>query len=426
MGSFVCKTRDADGAVVETTVEASSEREALLALEESGLVPIRIKSASAATPAPRRSGAAAQAEQAGSGAVPSRSLARRKLSPKQLLQFSMQLGSALQAGVPVLSALRQIARQAGDRRQGAVLRGIVLALVADIEGGMPLSDAMRRFPRAFPELYVSTIAAGERTGSMDQALFNLTDYIEGEMELRSQIRSALLYPTIVIGALCLAVTVLIVFIVPRFAVFYSGFKTELPLPTRVLVGGSSFVSAHALWIAIALAGVAIVLARVARAAPVRARLDRWQLRIPVIGGLIDTAVTLRVVQMLGVTMQAGLPLLEGLELMATSTSNTKYRKELRAVVQGIAAGETLSASMDAAGCFRSAARQMLASGESTGSLGVSCDVLARHMRKELRYQTKDLTTLIEPLLTLVLAGVVLFVALAAFLPMWDMAQVVGK
>jgi type II secretory pathway component PulF len=410
MVAYVCKARDENGALVEKTVDAASERGAIQTLEQHGLVPITIRSASQETSGP------------GSAAVVRPTQGGARLKPKQLLQLSLRLGSSLQAGVPVLGALRLIGKQSSH----PVLGAIMAQLATDVEGGMPLSDAMRRFPRAFPELYVSTIAAGEKTGGLDQALFNLTDYLEGEIELRAQLRSALMYPTIVVGALCLAVGVLVVFIVPRFAVFYSGFKVELPLPTKILVGGSSFVSDHGLWVLLGLAGLVTGAVRFARTPLGRRWIDRAVLRIPVIGHLIDTAITLRTVQMLGVTVNAGLPLLDGIEVMASATTNTKYKDDLRAVVGGIVAGESMADSMEAAGCFQPSARQMLASGEATGSMGTACEALARHLRKELRYLTKDLTTLIEPALTLCLAVVVLFVALAAFLPMWDMTKVISR
>jgi len=406
MGTYLCKSRDRSGALVERTLAASSEREALMTLEQSGLVPIRIHSVT------KDGGHADQRVDLGD------TLRKERLTTKQLQQLSMQLGSSLQAGVPILTALRTTGLQTSNE----AMRAILAQLTEDIEGGLPLSAAMRRFPRAFPEVYVSTITAGERTGSIDELMFDLNEYLESEMELRSQLRSALLYPLIVGGTLCLAVSILVVFIVPRFAVFYTGMGAELPLPTKLLVTGSNLVSNHVGWLLGGLVALGFAWARFTRTGTGRSAVDRALLRIPVLGRMIESAITLRVVRMLGVTVNAGLPLLEGLELMETTTTNTKIKRDLRAVVGGIRQGESLAASMEAARCFPPPARQMLANGESTGSMGTACEALARQYQRELRTQTKDLTTLIEPLLTLCLAVIVLFVALAAFLPMWNMTK----
>lgn len=406
MGTFLCTTRDRSGALVEKTIAAGSEREALMTLEQSGLVPIRVRSAT------KNEGRASDRIDLGD------TLRKEALKSKQLQQLSLQLGSSLQAGIPILTALRTT----GLSSSSASMRAILAQLTEDIEGGLPLSAAMRRFPRAFPEVYVSTITAGERTGSIDELMFNLNEYLENEMELRNQLRSALMYPLIVGGTLCLAVAILVIFIVPRFAVFYTGMGAKLPLPTQLMVSGSSFVSNNILWLIGGLVTLVFGWLRCARTGKGRSVLDRLLLRIPVLGRMIESAITLRVVQILGVTVNAGLPLLEGLELMEATTTNTKFKRDLRGVVVGIRQGESLASSMEAAGCFPTTARQMLANGEVSGSMGNACKALTRQYQRELRSQTKDLTTLIEPLLTLCLAVIVLFVALAAFLPMWNMTK----
>ena len=414
MAAFSCRTRDASGSVVERMIHAGSQREALSILEESGLFPIKV--------AKVRGQDAATSATATDAARPARWRIGRRVKRRDLMRFTLQLGSSLSAGVPILTVLESVREQTGSE----ALRAVLVQMIIDIGSGEPLSDAMRRHPRAFPVVYCATIAAGEKSGSLEQVLENLAEYLEAEIEMRSDVRSAVLYPAIVICTLFVAITILVVFIVPRFATFYSGFDVELPLVTRILVSGSTALANHSSFVLIGLAALTIGGIRLARIDSVRDVLDRTLLRIPVIGHMVETAITLHVVQMLGLFTQAGVPVLEGLETISTATANSKMRKDLLAVAEGIAGGETLTGSMEAAGCFPPVARQMLASGESSGTLERACFVVARHYKKELHYLTKNLATLIEPALTLVLAVVVLFVALAAFLPMWDMVKVVGK
>jgi MSHA biogenesis protein MshG len=414
MPGFACRTRDGSGKVVERTIEAASRSAALKLLEGDGLFPVKITEVgrpAAATPS-----SAGESTQAVDRRID------RRCKRKELLHFSLQLSSALSAGVPLLGGLGMIRKQTGNPAFRAVLEG----MAADIEGGLSLSGSMKRYPRTFPAVYTRTVAAGEQSGSVDPMLNNLAEYLEAEMEVLSSVRSALLYPAIVVSTLCLAITVLVLFVVPRFTEFYSRFDTELPLPTRILIFGSHLVQEQGVWILCALAAFVVGCVRFVRSRPGKGWLDRVLLRIPVIGGVIETAITLRVVQIFGLSAQAGLPMLESLELIAGATTNTKIAGHIRRVAAGVLSGETLADSMEAADCFPPSARQMLASGETTGSLERSCFAVAKHYKKELHYSTKNLATFIEPLLTLVLAAVVLFVALAVFLPMWNMVKVVQQ
>jgi type II secretory pathway component PulF len=419
MPAFACKTRDGSGAVIEKTIEAASRRAAIGLLTESGLVPVRVveehggSSPKRSLPTSSTASAPIEGTVAGKGRASDRGIKR-----KQLLHFTLQLESSLDAGVSILAALRTAAEQARDPK----LQRILSEMIVDIEGGQPLSSAMRNYPKAFPEVYSGTVEAGEQSGKLEDMLVHLAEFLEAEIEIRNDVRSALLYPAIVLVTLTLAITVMVVFVVPRFASFYSGFGSELPLVTRILVNGSSFVSGNILFILPGAFALGFGALKLARTYAGRRFLDRAILRVPVIGTMIDTALTLRAVQLLGLFCQAGLPILEGLKLVAKTLPSTKYQEDLQPVIQGVTTGESLSGSLEQAKCFPITARQMLATGEATGSLERSCFAIAKHFKRDLRYLTKNVSTLIEPFLTLILAGVVLFVALAVFLPMWDLTK----
>jgi type II secretory pathway component PulF len=419
MPAFACRTRDAAGEVVEKTVSAGSRREALALLERDGLAPVRVQEVAGNTPA--APGAAKQVRDAASGRSPG-SAVGRKVPRKALMNFSLQLSSSLGAGIPILAGLQAIRIQT----RSDALRDVLTAIIIDLEGGESLSAAMRKYPKAFPFAYVGTIQAGEASGTLDQMLDNVADYLEAEMEARADVRSAVLYPAIVISTLGIAITILVVFIVPRFAAFYSGFDAELPLATRILIGGSAFMSSYFIPLLVASGGLVFGAMRLLRVRAVRRWVDGAAMRIPYLGRLIETAVTLHAVQLLGLFTGAGVPVLEGIQTAADTATNTKYRENLSAVAAGISVGRTMADGLEQTQCFPAGARHMLASGEATGTLERACLAVARQYKKELRYMTKNVATVIEPLLTLVLAGVVLFVALAAFLPMWDLVKVIGK
>jgi len=406
--------------VVEKVVEAFNAKEAITALEESGLLPIQI-SPIEETPAAKAKPFSVQAQVAPVEVARAGRRKRYKVSRKEVMQFAMQLSSSLDAGIPILEGVRscsQMTRNVGFQE-------LLTELCIGIEGGSLLSEVMAGYPEVFSSAFVGTIAAGERSGTIEDMLDNLAEFLEADMEVRSDIRSAIMYPVIVVATLCLAIVALVVFVVPRFTAFYSSFDAELPLATRMLMASSSFMEEHYLVLVLALAAFVFALKRVFKIPKVRAASDRLILRLPVLGNLVETAITLQAVQLLGLFTKSGVPILEAIQCAARTTSNTKYKQDLLAVADGIAAGETMTSGMEAANCFPMEARHMLANGESTGTIDRACQSAVKRYKKELRYKTKILATLIEPLLTLVLAVIVLFIALAVFLPMWDLVSVVG-
>ncbi|MGB0951607.1 MAG: type II secretion system F family protein [Planctomycetota bacterium] len=417
MAAFACRSRDASGTAVETKVEADTVRDAMAQLEEDGLYPIEIhpiEAESADKPSKRAVSAAPEPKKAAP-----KGLHRVKVGRKEVMQFSVQLGSSLEAGIPILQSVQACA----DMTRNQNFQQVLQSMAVEIEGGAPLSDAMRQYPNVFPHAYVGTVAAGEASGTLEDMLENLVEFLEADLEVRSDVRSAIMYPAIVVVSLCLAVAVLVVFVVPRFTAFYSGFDTELPVATRMLMSFSTFLQEHYALVLLGMIGAGFALFRMMRIPVIATARDRFILKIPVLGKLIETSITLQVVQLLGLFTKAGVPILDAIRSAASTVGNTKIRQDLNVVADGISSGQTMAAGMQEVDCFPPEARHMLANGESTGSMERACMSTAKRYKKELRTMTKTLATLIEPMLTLVLAGIVLFIALAVFLPMWDLANV---
>ena len=427
MATFECTSRDRQGQTVEKTLDAPTRRDAIASLEAAGLFPVEIKEilTGAGFPDPADGGGAAKASDGGLIAPFGKKSAGDqrvdgRLKGKALLNFTIQLNSMISAGVPILGALTSMAGFAENDR----LRAILHQMSADLRSGDPLSVSMQRHPKAFSNEYSSSVAAGEHSGSLEDVLDNLADYVEADMELRSDVRSAILYPIIVLATLSLAIGVLILFVVPRFAKFYEGFDTELPLPTRILIGVSNGMTGYLPIVLLGLVGAFFGVRHLLRTPKGREFREAFWSKVPVFGHLIETANTLRVTQMLGLFTNAGVPILQGLTTIAATTSSQKMRRRIMDVSSFVASGRTLADSLEAANCLPPTARHMLASGESTGNLARACSAVSAQYKKELSYVTKNLSTLVEPMLTLLLAGVVLFVALAVFLPMWDMVKVI--
>lgn len=417
MTAFACRTRDAAGTAVDRNVEAETVRDAMALLEADGLYPIEVTPVEEATtkkPAKQRASADSRQKK-----VSTKGAHRLKVGRKEVMQFSVQLGSSLEAGIPILQGIQACA----DMTRNTNFQQVLTEMAVDIEGGAPLSDAMRKYPGVFPHAYVGTVAAGEKSGTLEHMLENLVEFLEADLEVRSDVRSAIMYPAIVVVTLCIAVAVLVVFVVPRFTAFYSGFDSELPIATRALMSFSSFLQEHYALVLLGMVGVGFGLFRSMRVPAIAAVRDRFILRIPVLGKLIETSITLQVVQLLGLFTKAGVPILDAIRSSASTVGNTKIRQDLNTVADGISSGQTMASCMQEVDCFPPEARHMLANGESTGSMERACMSTAKRYKKELRTMTKTLATLIEPMLTLVLAGIVLFIALAVFLPMWDLANV---
>lgn len=417
MTAFSCETRDANGRRVQKVLRVDSAAEAMAVLEAAGLFPIEIQEIlESQAPAAERAAEPKEKPAVAEGRTD------RRLKPKVLLNFTLQTGAMLDAGVPILALLESFVRQTDD----PVFAAILTEMRDDLSSGMSFSQAMQQHPKAFPELYASTVAAGEQSGTLGLVLDNLADYLETNMEIRADVRSALMYPAAVLATLGLAVIALVVFVIPRFSSFYAGMQGELPLPTRVLMGVSSAVVNYGALCALGVTAAIVALVRWARTERGRTWIDLALLKVPVIGHLLRTASTLHTAQMIGLFSRAGIPVLQGLRTISETIGSPSARKEVLAVAEGISAGETLSDSMERAECMSPSARQMISVGESSGSIEPACDAVVRHFKKELRYITKNLGTLIEPVLTVCLAVIVLFVALAVFMPMWDLIKVVGK
>lgn len=406
MPSYRYRARDRQGALVKGVLEAPDKAALESALDKMGLIPIKVE-------AGRES--------------PVKKLSVfhdifNRVEPQEIILFSRQLATLFSAGVPLTRALTTLQAQMSSER----FRGVVRHIREDIEAGSTFSAALRKHPSVFPELYSHMVEAGEAGGILDSVLDRLAFMLEKNAENRAKVKSATLYPKIVIGAIVIAITVLMNFVVPKFAALYASFKVELPLPTRVLITLSNAFTAY--WYLMLAAGAgSFVLARLYVSTEAGRRAwDRIMLKVPVFGPLILKSIMSRFARVLGSLYKSGLPILQSLDIVSRAVENKIITEEVKAIAVDVRAGKNLSEPMAKSPHIQPMVVQMVTVGEETGNLDEMLEKVAEYYDREVDATIRNLTTTLEPLLLAIIFGMVLFLALAIFLPMWDILKIVRR
>jgi MSHA biogenesis protein MshG len=403
MPVFAYTARSAGGGRQSGTIEAQSSGDAALRLEAGGLLPIRI---------------AVDQSRAMSGAKLLQQFGFGKPGTADLVLFTRQMYTIAKSGLPWLRGLRGLIRNTRNARLRAALERAVLSL----EAGRELSQALTDGDDIFPELYVSMIAVGEQTGTLDTVFLKLTDHLQNQQDMRERVAGAMRYPLIVVAAIVAAMAVLSVFVIPKFAPLFKQLGS-LPLPTKIILASSNFVQAHWLTMLGGLAALVVAFLLATRGGAGRYRWHQLRLRVPLFGNLLLQSVLARSMGTLSLTLAAGLPMMQALELIARSADNDHITARIRDMRRQLEAGEPLSRAAEAVGIFPPLAIQMMEVGEETGELPRLLDEIADFYRRDVDYTLKNLSTLIEPVLMVVVGGMVLVLALGIFLPMWEM---IGK
>ena len=339
----------------------------------------------------------------------------RAVKAEEVMNFSRQLSSFLRAGVPILDSLGVVAEENASKKMQEVVADIQRRLRA----GSSFGDAIAQHPKVFPGYYIAVVRAAELTGQLDDALDQLSVYVEREVAARRELKSALTYPTIVFILAIVAVFVMSIFVLPKFKTFYADLGAHLPLPTRMLLNFTDFMSSW--WPAIigVIAGGIVVGVAVLGGTRGKARRDALLLRIPVIGGLVHLAAIERFCRVLGALVHTGVPLPDAVQVAADSTNNRVFQAKLASAREAMMRGEGLARPIAATGIFPPAARQMIRVGESTGSLDTQLHNAALFYERELTFRLKRFTDMFEPAIILVVGGMVAFVAIAQISAMYS-------
>lgn len=395
------RARSLSGEAVTGEIEGETREQVIETISDQGLIPTVVK------PRPERTSFAAVVGSFGSA------------NREKLIIFTRELKTLYRAGIPLLRALTIIERSGRELGLTNELAGIK----SDLHAGLTLSKALARYPKTFPQIYVSSIAAGEASGTMDEVLDQLALLIEKEMALSRQVKSAIRYPAMVIGAIGCAMIVLMTFVIPRFADIYGRYGAALPLPTQIVVGTSRFFVSYWYLFAAFLAIMVVALKKHLATEQGRLFWDEWFMRTPLIGSLIIKANAARFAVMLKILFRSGLPMVSCLQILKETIANRAIGREIGIMADSFERGQEIGHDHSEYRFFPAMALEMFKVGLESGSVETMMDELAGHYELELEYKSRHLTEMLEPILTLVIGCLVLVLALAIFLPMWNLIQI---
>jgi len=392
--TFQYKAIDEHGVVSKGVVQATDRTQAYHQIVGSGLKPVHL-------------------------AVARRSSLRGKgvtASAKDLARITYQFSVLLEAHIPIADGLRSIAEQESNRHLKLVLEDVA----GQIEAGNSVTDALSAHRRLFGDVYIETVRAAEASGNMIEVLARLAEMLDQRYETTKNVKSALLYPTCVIAVLLLAISFLLIVVLPKLTEMYAGRGVQLPAVTRALLGVAEFVQTF--WYILLASGLGLLFGvRKAWQNPdTRRSIDRWLHWIPGLREILTGLAVSRFSHVLGISLQSGLGLIEAIEMSGRASGRPLLEIDARKMRDQVKSGGRLSEVLLACKYLPGFARRMIASGEEASELPKMCRLVARHYEREVTHLTKNLATLIEPIAIVFLAAAVLIVALAIFLPMWSM------
>ena len=407
MAYFSYSGRNATGELVHGVLEGADSGAVATQLFGSGITPVEIGTA-------RTSG------DDGIGSLFAR-LTKRSVEPTELLLFSRQMYALLKAGVPIMRALAGLQESATNPAFREVLRDIRESL----DNGRPLSTSMQR-TGVFSAFYVAMVYVGETTGKLEEIFLRLYNHLEFQEFMRNQVKSALRYPIFVMIAMMVAIVVINLFVIPAFAKVYAGFNAQLPLLTRMLIGFSEFMVAT--WWLQALILIAAIFGcrSYVNTESGRYKWDRMKMRIPVAGKIVLKATMARFARSLALAIRSGVPIVQGLTLVAQTVENAFVARQIDRMRDGVERGESVLRTASHAGIFTPVVLQMVMVGEESGALDDMMQEIADIYQREVEYELKTLGAQIEPILIIGLGILVLILALGVFLPIWDLGQAAMK
>ncbi|MFO7808534.1 type II secretion system inner membrane protein GspF [Guyparkeria sp.] len=407
MPAFEYQAMDADGRTRKGVTEGDTARSVRAQLRSEGLTPLdlhEIVESSAARGSRRGS------ERVGGG-----------ISALDLALATRQMATLARAGLPVEEWLATVARQSEKRK----VRNILSAVRTRVMEGQSLAQALGGFPSVFPEIYRSTIAAGEASGHLHLVLERLADYLENRHALRQKVMLALIYP-IILTLVALGVTVgLVVYVVPEVVKVFEGLDQELPVLTRLLIGTSDLLRAYGLYALIALGLGVTLTARWLRKPGPRMRFDRLLLRLPLVGRLVRGINTARFARTLSILSASGVPLLDALRTGAEVIDNRPMRAAVEEASLRIREGRSIGQALEETGYFAPVIVHLIRSGESSGKLTEMLERAAENQEQEVESRISLGMGLFEPLLILTMGGIVLTIVLAILLPIFELNQLVN-
>ena len=396
---FSYKAKESSGRVVEGLVEAEDQKAALARLRDQRLTVVEIAQKAKKT-----------------------KFFKPKVNNSDIVIFSRQLSTLVSAGVPIVQGLNILEAQA----ENPAFKTVVTGLRVDIESGLSIADAMRKHPQAFTELYVSMIKAGEVGGILDTILERLSAYLESSEALKAKVKAAMMYPAVVGGVAFMITIFLVLFVIPVFKDIFSGFGAQLPLPTRIMIGISDTLRHYIIYILAAAGGAGWGIKKYMKTEKGQEKIDEISLNLPVVGILLKKVAIAKFTRTLGTLIKSGVPILQGLETVAKTAGNKIIERAIYKSRDSIKEGGRIADPLKKANIFPPMVIQMISVGEETGGLDNMLNKIADFYDQEVDTAVKGLTSMIEPLIMVVMGFVIGAIVISMFMPMFSMGELAGK
>jgi type IV pilus assembly protein PilC len=397
MAEFVWEARARTGEVRKGSMEAESEDAVNQKLKSQQLQPTKVKKKPKAINI-----------QFGSG-----------VTPKDIVTFTRLFATMIDAGLPIVQCLDILQGQTDNKRFAAVLRDVK----ASVEQGATFSDSLRRHPKVFDHLYVNLVQAGEVGGILDTILNRLAVYIEKAMKLRSQVRGAMVYPSIVIFVFVAVLSILLIFVIPGFETMFKDFgaKDELPAITRIVMNISKGFVGNLPFVFLGLTGAVFGISYTYRTPRGKKFFHKWMLRAPVLGMVLRKIAVARFTRTLGTLLSSGVPILDALEIVAKTAGNVIVEEAIMYARQKISEGKNMAQPLTETNVFPPMVVQMVGVGEQTGALDTMLNKIADFYEDEVDVAVSAMTSLIEPVLMVGIGGTVGVVLIAMYMPIFSIA-----
>lgn len=402
MPRFVWEGRTRGGSTMNGELDAPSEAFVIAQLRRQQIVPVRIK---------------AKARDL-SIKIPG---FRTKVSRKDLAIFTRQFATMIDAGLPLVQCLDIL----GEQQENDAFKKIILKVKEDVEAGSTFADALKKHPKAFDELYVNLVAAGEVGGILDTILARLAAYIEKAMKLAKQIKGAMVYPSTIVAVALVVTIVLLLYVIPIFGQMFADFNQALPAPTVFVLGLSAFTQKYFLLILASVVVLILAIRWYYRQENGRRNIDRLLLRVPIFGSLIQRISVARFSRTLGTMVASGVPILESMDIVARSAGNKVIEEAIMKARTSISEGKTIAEPLADSKVFPPMVTQMVGVGEATGALDTMLNKIADFYDEEVDAAVAALTSLLEPMLMVFLGVVIGGLVVAMYLPIFKLAGVVG-
>jgi len=404
MAKFAWEGKTRTGQVQKGEMEAQNEAAVTATLRRQGIMPSKIK----------ERGKGMDVEIKIPGFEP-------KVTTKDLVVFTRQFATMIDAGLPLVQCLDILSKQQDNK----TFKKILTDVKENVESGSTFAESLKKHPKAFDELYVNLVAAGEVGGILDTILNRLAAYIEKALKLKKQVKSAMTYPTTIIGIAIVVIAVILIFVIPSFEKMFRDFGGSLPAPTQVVINLSNFIQRYILVII----GMVILFIwtfkRIYKTDQGRKKIDDWALKMPIMGILIRKVAVAKFTRTLGTMMSSGVPILDGLDIVAKTAGNKTVETAIYKVRQSISEGKTIAEPLEKSGVFPSMVCQMIAVGEQSGAVDTMLNKIADFYDDEVDDAVANLTAMMEPLLMLFLGTTVGGLVIAMYLPIFKLAGTVG-